>query len=41
VEAFGIKIHLVAGEEQNFKITGPIDLLLAEQWLSSNADRKT
>ncbi|MFN8253960.1 MAG: 2-C-methyl-D-erythritol 4-phosphate cytidylyltransferase [Ferruginibacter sp.] len=29
VEAFGIKIHLVEGEEQNFKITHPQDLQLA------------
>jgi 2-C-methyl-D-erythritol 4-phosphate cytidylyltransferase len=33
VEAFGLKIHLVEGEETNFKITNPIDLLLAEQVL--------
>lgn len=30
VEAFGMKVHLVEGEEQNIKITQPIDLLLAE-----------
>ena len=30
VEAFGMKVHLVIGEEQNIKITQPIDLLLAE-----------
>ena len=30
VEAFGMKVHLVVGEEQNIKITQPIDLLLAE-----------
>ncbi len=30
VEAFGMKVHLVVGEEQNIKITHPIDLLLAE-----------
>jgi 2-C-methyl-D-erythritol 4-phosphate cytidylyltransferase len=29
VEAFGIKVHLLEGEEQNFKITQPQDLLLA------------
>ena len=31
VEAFGLKVQLVAGEENNFKITRPIDLLIAEQ----------
>ena len=35
VEAFGIKVHLVEGEEQNFKITKPLDLQLASQWLES------
>jgi 2-C-methyl-D-erythritol 4-phosphate cytidylyltransferase len=34
VEAFGLKIHLVEGEESNFKITGPADLLIAEQLIS-------
>lgn len=29
VEAFGIKVHLVEGEEQNFKITHPQDMQLA------------
>ena len=33
VEAFGLKVHLVEGEENNFKITNPPDLLLAEQLL--------
>ncbi|MGV3768203.1 MAG: 2-C-methyl-D-erythritol 4-phosphate cytidylyltransferase [Chitinophagaceae bacterium] len=31
VEAFGLKVHLVEGEENNFKITTPLDLLVAEQ----------
>ena len=31
VEAFGLKIYLVEGEENNFKITLPIDLELAER----------
>ena len=35
VEAFGLKIHLVEGEENNFKITRPVDLLIAEQILGS------
>jgi 2-C-methyl-D-erythritol 4-phosphate cytidylyltransferase len=30
VEAFGLKIQLVAGEENNIKITRPIDLIMAE-----------
>ena len=33
VEAYGLKIKLVEGEENNIKITRPIDLLLAEQIL--------
>ncbi|HVG11586.1 MAG TPA: 2-C-methyl-D-erythritol 4-phosphate cytidylyltransferase [Flavisolibacter sp.] len=35
VEAYGLKIQLVAGEETNIKITRPIDLLLAEQILAT------
>ena len=31
VESFGLKIHLVEGEEDNFKITVPLDLELAEK----------
>ncbi len=30
VEAYGLKVHLVEGEEYNFKITTPLDLKLAE-----------
>lgn len=33
VEAFGIDIHLMEGEETNIKITQPVDLMLAEQIL--------
>ncbi|MFT3679653.1 MAG: 2-C-methyl-D-erythritol 4-phosphate cytidylyltransferase [Ferruginibacter sp.] len=33
VEAFGLKVNLVEGEENNFKITRPVDLILAEQLL--------
>ncbi|MEI7471607.1 MAG: 2-C-methyl-D-erythritol 4-phosphate cytidylyltransferase [Chitinophagaceae bacterium] len=29
VEAFGLKVHLIQGEEDNFKITRPIDLEIA------------
>lgn len=34
-EAFGLKLHLVEGEENNIKITRPIDLVLAEYLLSA------
>lgn len=34
VEAFGLKVHLTDGEEQNFKITKPADLLLAASIIS-------
>jgi 2-C-methyl-D-erythritol 4-phosphate cytidylyltransferase len=33
VEAFGLKISLVEGEEDNIKITRPVDLLIAEALL--------
>ncbi len=33
VEAFGLKVHLVKGEETNIKITRPQDMLLAESLL--------
>jgi 2-C-methyl-D-erythritol 4-phosphate cytidylyltransferase len=36
VEAFGLKVKLVEGEENNFKITRPVDLLIAEQVLQGN-----
>jgi 2-C-methyl-D-erythritol 4-phosphate cytidylyltransferase len=36
VEAYGMKVQLVAGEENNFKITRPVDLVLADQLLSNN-----
>jgi len=35
VEAYGLKISLVEGEESNIKITRPIDLTIAEQYLST------
>ncbi|ANE52812.1 2-C-methyl-D-erythritol 4-phosphate cytidylyltransferase [Flavisolibacter tropicus] len=34
VESFGLKIELVGGEENNIKITRPIDLVAAESLLS-------
>ena len=36
VEAFGLKVQLVEGEENNLKITRPVDLIIAEQLLSTN-----
>ena len=33
VETFGLKISLVEGEENNIKITRPIDLAIAEKIL--------
>lgn len=33
VEAYGLKVHLVDGEENNIKITKPFDLLIAEKIL--------
>lgn len=36
VEAFGLKVQLVKGEENNFKITTPVDMVVAEHLLSVN-----
>lgn len=36
VESYGLKISLVEGEENNIKITRPIDLLIAESIISAN-----
>lgn len=36
VEAYGLKISLIEGEENNLKITRPVDLLIAEKLLESN-----
>jgi len=33
VEAYGIEVHLMEGEDTNLKITTPIDMMLAEQIL--------
>jgi 2-C-methyl-D-erythritol 4-phosphate cytidylyltransferase len=35
VEAFGLKVTLVQGEETNIKITNPIDLVIAERILDA------
>lgn len=34
VEAYGIKLQLVPGDENNIKVTTPIDLIIAERLLS-------
>lgn len=36
VEAFGLKVKLVKGDENNFKITRPADLVIAEYLLAVN-----
>ena len=35
VEAYGLKVSLVEGEETNIKITSPVDMIIAESLLSS------
>jgi len=35
VEAYGLKVTLIEGEETNIKITRPIDLLIAEAFLNN------
>ncbi|MDQ3278159.1 MAG: 2-C-methyl-D-erythritol 4-phosphate cytidylyltransferase [Bacteroidota bacterium] len=40
VEAFGLKISLVEGEENNLKITRPVDLLIAEKILEVQQGEK-
>jgi 2-C-methyl-D-erythritol 4-phosphate cytidylyltransferase len=35
VEAFGLKINLVEGDEQNIKITNKIDLIIADNLMES------
>ncbi len=37
VEAFGMKVSLVEGEERNIKITRPVDIVIAEQLLNETA----
>lgn len=37
VEAYGLKVTLVEGEENNIKITTPIDLLIAEKLISDRS----
>jgi 2-C-methyl-D-erythritol 4-phosphate cytidylyltransferase len=38
VESFGLKISLIEGEENNIKITQPVDLLIAEALLTELED---
>ncbi|MCY7291663.1 MAG: 2-C-methyl-D-erythritol 4-phosphate cytidylyltransferase [Ferruginibacter sp.] len=38
VEAFGLKVSLVEGEDENIKITNPADLLIAELIMSKSAN---
>ena len=40
VEAFGLKISLVEGEDDNLKITRPVDLLIAEKILEVQQGEK-
>jgi 2-C-methyl-D-erythritol 4-phosphate cytidylyltransferase len=35
VEHFGLKVNLVEGEENNIKITNPLDLIIAEKMLAA------
>ena len=37
VEAYGLKVHLIEGEENNIKITNPADLAVAEQLLITSS----
>jgi 2-C-methyl-D-erythritol 4-phosphate cytidylyltransferase len=39
VEAFGLKVYLVEGEENNIKITKPIDLIFAENIMAAQKER--
>lgn len=41
VETFGLKISLIEGEENNIKITRPVDLLIAEALLTELAGSET
>lgn len=39
VEAFGLKVHLIEGEEDNIKITTPLDLYVAGKVLEDRTSR--
>jgi 2-C-methyl-D-erythritol 4-phosphate cytidylyltransferase len=38
-EAFGLKVTLISGEDTNIKITNPVDLLIAEQFMDTAAKK--
>ena len=43
VEAYGLKVHLIEGEEYNIKITNPVDLMFADKlmdYLSTSTKEK-
>jgi 2-C-methyl-D-erythritol 4-phosphate cytidylyltransferase len=40
IETFGLKISLVEGEDNNIKITRPVDLLIAEKLLEARQEEK-
>ncbi len=40
VEAFGLKVYLIPGDENNIKITRPVDFLLAEKLLDKREEEK-
>ena len=37
IEAYGLKVTLVEGEENNIKITTPMDLLIAEKIINGRS----
>ncbi len=39
VEAFGLKLSLIEGEENNIKITSPIDLVVAEKMMEEQKEK--
>lgn len=41
MEAFGLKVQLVKGEECNIKLTSPVDILLAEHILEQRLKKNT
>jgi 2-C-methyl-D-erythritol 4-phosphate cytidylyltransferase len=41
VERLGHPVHIIEGEEQNIKITTPVDLVMAEAFLENSKTQKT
>jgi 2-C-methyl-D-erythritol 4-phosphate cytidylyltransferase len=39
VESLGVEIHAVEGHEESFKVTRPIDVLLAESVIAKRRSR--